>query len=68
LNSDCDPRRGYCNACRHYFVRTGKKRPPHLWGNGPEGWCECGKPANHMIDKFPLCDSCAVEYKKGAYS
>lgn len=68
LNSDCDPRRGYCNACRHYFARTGKKRPPHLWGNGPHGFCDCGKPANHMIDKFPLCDECAVEYKKGAYS
>jgi hypothetical protein len=39
-----------------------------LWGNGPYGRCDCENPATHLIDKFPLCDSCAVEYKKGAYS
>lgn len=61
-------KRGLCRTCYDYKRETGKPRPQHLWGNGPAGWCECGQPANHLIDKFPLCDSCAVEYKKGAYS
>lgn len=59
--------KGYCNAC-YQFEKRGQKRPPHLWGAGKEGFCDCGQPANHMIDKFPLCDSCAIEYKKGAWS
>jgi len=59
---------GKCELCRHYEETRGKKRPAHLWGNGPHGWCECGQPAQHLIDKFPLCNGCAVEYQKGAYS
>lgn len=61
-------RRGRCRRCYEYKMRHNTERPESLWGNGPFGYCECGQPANHMIDKFPLCDSCAVEYKKGAYS
>lgn len=60
--------KGRCKRCREYRNIYKKERPQHLWGNGSEGWCECGKPANHSIDKFALCDECAVEYKKGAYS
>ena len=59
---------GHCKKCYEYKRKFDRQRPQHLWGNGPFGYCECGQPANHMIDKFPLCDSCAVEYKKGAYS
>lgn len=59
---------GRCDACNSYRRKYGIERPQHFWGNGPAGWCDCGQPANHLIDKFPLCDSCAVEYKKGAYS
>lgn len=59
---------GKCVLCREYERKFGRPRPNHLWGNGKEGWCECGKAANHLIDKFPLCDGCAVEYQKGAYS
>lgn len=61
-------RNGMCKKCYQYEWCFGRPRPQKLWGDGKFGWCECKKPANHMIDKFPLCDSCAVEYKKGAYS
>ena len=59
---------GRCDHCREYRRVYKKERPQKLWGNGPHGFCECGQPANHLIDKFPLCDGCAVEYQKGAYS
>lgn len=60
--------RGYCFHCYDYKQTYKKERPQRLWGNGPCGFCDCGKPANHLIDKFPLCDGCAKDYKKGAYS
>lgn len=59
---------GHCSRCYEYKRIFKKSRPEKLWGNGPHGWCECGQPAQHMIDKFPLCNGCAVEYQKGAYS
>lgn len=61
-------KKGHCSKCYEYKRMYKKERPQKLWGNGPHGFCECGQPANHLIDKFPLCDGCAVEYQKGAYS
>lgn len=61
-------RSGRCDLCREYRSVYKKERPQKLWGDGLHGWCDCGQPAHHLIDKFPLCNSCAVEYKKGARS
>lgn len=61
-------RKGKCSRCYEYKRVFGRERPAHLWGNGPHGFCECGQPAHHLIDKFPLCNGCAAEYQKGAYS
>lgn len=57
-----------CTRCYEYKRIYKKERPAHLWGNGPHGWCDCGQPAQHKIDNYPLCNGCAVEYKKGAWS
>ena len=55
---------GKCELCRHYEEEVGRNRPPHLWGDGKFGFCECGYPADHLIDKFPLCNRCAKEYQQ----
>ena len=60
--------KGKCDACYEYKRRFGRERPKELWGDGKFGWCECSGQANHLIDDFPLCESCATEYKKGAWN
>lgn len=52
-----------CGACDDYKRKYGVNRPKYLWGDGVHGFCECGYPADHMIDKFPLCNRCAKEYQ-----
>jgi len=56
--------KGRCNPCYKYLKRTGRDRPREYWGIGVHGWCECGFPATHLIDKFPLCNRCAKEYQQ----
>jgi len=55
---------GRCERCYEYLRRFKKERPDKLWGHGPHGWCECGNAAHHLIDKFPLCNDCAKEYRR----
>lgn len=59
---------GLCQLCRVYFNKYKKHRPKKAWGIGSAGWCDCGAPAEHKINKFTLCNQCAVDYKKGAYT
>lgn len=57
------PSNGRCNACNMYKRNNGTERPKYLWGDGIHGWCTCGYPADHLIDKFPFCNRCAKEYQ-----
>lgn len=52
-----------CAACYAYHKRTGKERPEYLWGKGSKGWCSCGYPAEHQIDKINMCNRCVKEYR-----
>lgn len=56
-------RKGKCRACASYQRYHGKPRPPELWGNGKYGWCDCGYPAEHQIDKINMCNRCVKEYR-----
>lgn len=47
--------KGLCETCHSYKRRTGKARPPHLWGAGIFGWCSCGYPAVALVEDIPVC-------------
>lgn len=52
-----------CSACYRYQYRYNKPRPSHLWGKGTHGWCECGSPAEHQINKIAMCNRCVKDYR-----
>lgn len=56
-------RKDKCRACSQYERKYGKPRPQHLWGNGSKGWCDCGYPAEHEINKIVMCNRCVKEYR-----
>lgn len=52
-----------CAPCYSYQRRTGKERPEYLWGKGKHGFCDCGSPAEHQIDKINMCNRCVKDYR-----
>ncbi len=70
-NNQCHGK-GLCRLCYQYQWMYGKPRPDRLWGKGPHGYCDCGKPANHIVtvrvmhhdEHYPLCDGCHAEHQR----
>lgn len=56
-------RKDKCQPCDTYQREQGRQRPPHLWGKGSKGWCACGYPAEHEINKIVMCNRCVKEYR-----